>query len=88
MVICNDDVFVRLVLESLRNDDGDANEDGKKAIGWRPGAVYTRRFATTIFTENNTALQCWNNVVTIRNNVATMLQRCVALKIVVANRLV
>ena len=34
----------------------------------------------------NTALQCWNNVVTIRNNVATMLQRCVALKIVVANR--
>ena len=36
----------------------------------------------------NTELQCWNNVVTIRNNVATMLQRCVALKIVVANRLV
>ena len=36
----------------------------------------------------NTALQCWNNVVTIRNNVATMLQRCVALKIVAANRLV
>ena len=36
----------------------------------------------------NTALQCWNNVVTIRNNVATMLQRCVGLKIVVANRLV
>ena len=36
----------------------------------------------------NTALQCWNNVVTIRNlNVATMLQRCVARKIVVANRL-
>ena len=33
MVICNNDVFVRLVLESLRNDDGDANEDGKKAIG-------------------------------------------------------
>ena len=32
----------------------------------------------------NTALQCWNNVVTIRNNVAAMLQRCVALKIVVA----
>ena len=38
--------------------------------------------------ERNTALQCWNNVVTIRNNVATMLQRCAALKIVVANRLV
>ena len=36
----------------------------------------------------NTALQCWNNIVTIRNNVATMLQGCVALKIVVANRLV
>ena len=36
----------------------------------------------------NTALQCWDNVVTIRNNVATMLQRYVALKIVVANRLV
>ena len=31
----------------------------------------------------NTALQCWNNVVTIRNNVATMLQRSVALEIVV-----
>ena len=36
----------------------------------------------------NTALQCWNNVVNIRNNVATMLQRCVALKIIIANRLV
>ena len=36
----------------------------------------------------NTTLQCWNNVVTIRNNVATILQRCVALKLVVANRLV
>ena len=36
----------------------------------------------------NTALQCWNNVGTIRNNVATMLQRCVALSIVVENRLV
>ena len=38
----------------------------------------------------NRALQCWNNVVTIRNNVATMfrmLQLCVPLKIVVANRL-
>ena len=37
--------------------------------------------------ERNISLQCCNNVVTIRNNVATMLQRCVALKIVVANRL-
>ena len=27
--------------------------------------------------QRKTALQCWNNVVTIRNNVATMLQRCV-----------
>ena len=36
----------------------------------------------------NTALQCWNNVVTIRNNVATMLQRCVALKNIIASRLV
>ena len=35
MVICNDHVFVRLVLESLHNDDGDGNEDGKKAIGLR-----------------------------------------------------
>ena len=35
--------------------------------------------------QRNTALQCWNNVVTIRNNVATMLQRCVAIKIFVAN---
>ena len=34
----------------------------------------------------NTALQCSNNVSTIRNNAATMLQRCVALKIVVTNR--
>ena len=36
----------------------------------------------------NTALQCWNNVASIQNNVATMLQRCVVQKIVVANRLV
>ena len=26
----------------------------------------------------NTALQCWNSVVTIGNNVATVLQRCCA----------
>ena len=30
--------------------------------------------------QRNTALQCWNNVATIRNNVATILQCCVALK--------
>ena len=35
--------------------------------------------------QRNTALQYWNNVATIRNNVATMMQGCVALKIVVAN---
>ena len=33
------------------------------------------------------SLQCWNNVVTIRNNVSTKLQRCVALKVAFANRL-
>ena len=38
--------------------------------------------------QRNTALQCWNNVASTQNNVATMLQRCVMLKIVVANRLV
>ena len=38
--------------------------------------------------KRNAALQCWNNDVTIQNNVATMLQRCVGLKIVVANRFV
>ena len=36
----------------------------------------------------NTTLQYWNNVATIRNNVTTMMQRCVALKIIVVNRLV
>ena len=36
--------------------------------------------------KRNTALQSWNNVATIRFNVATMLLRCVALKIVIANR--
>ena len=40
------------------------------------------------YSQGNTALQCWNNVVTIRNNDTAMLQRSVALKIVVANRLV
>ena len=30
MVICNDHVFVRLVQESLHNDDGDGNEDGNE----------------------------------------------------------
>ena len=38
--------------------------------------------------QRNTALKCWNTVVIIHNNVATMLQRYVALKIVVADHLV
>ena len=38
--------------------------------------------------QRNPALQFWNNIVTIENNVATMLQRCVSLKIVVADHLV
>ena len=33
-----------------------------------------------------TALQCWNSVATIGKKVATMLQRCVSLEIVVVNR--
>ena len=45
---------------------------------------YTGGFTTTIFSA--TALQCWKNNVTIRNNVATMLKRCIALKNVVAIR--
>ena len=36
----------------------------------------------------NTAMQYWNNVTTIRNDVTTMMQRYVALEIVVANCLV
>ena len=38
--------------------------------------------------QRNPALQCWSTIVTTQNNVATMLQRCVALKIVVADHLV
>ena len=38
--------------------------------------------------QRKAALQCWNQVVTVRNNIVTMLQPCVALKIVGANRLV
>ena len=45
-----------------------------------------RRCRTINNNDDNTALQRCSNVVTIRNNVATMLQRCNALKIVVANR--
>ena len=36
--------------------------------------------------KGNTALQCWNNVSTIQFNVVTIMLRCVALKIVNANR--
>ena len=36
--------------------------------------------------QRNIAFQYWNNVATIRNNVATMPQCCVARKVVVANR--
>ena len=53
--------------------------------------VWRQLLKMTLHNDNywrNTALKCWNNVVTIRNNVATMLKYCVALKIVVANRLV
>ena len=49
-------------------------------------SCYAAQFATTIF--SNTVLQCWNNVVAIPNNVATMLRHCVALKIVVMNNII
>ena len=42
-------------------------------------------FLGEVFT-TNTGLQRWINDATTRNNVATMLQRCIALKILVANR--
>ena len=51
--------------------------------GRTPKDDVTKQFATTIFSATQ---RC--NVGTIRNNVATMLQCCVALKIVVANRVV
>ena len=38
--------------------------------------------------QRNTALKCSNTVVIIHNNVTTMLQHCVVLKIVIANHLV
>ena len=48
----------------------------------------TKRVPFTADPEIPELLTKWKapNVLTIRNNVATMLQRCVALKIVVANR--
>ena len=33
-----------------------------------------------------TGFKCWNNIAAIQNDVTTMLQSCVALKMVVANR--
>ena len=33
---------------------------------------YRGRFATATFNATHTALQCWNNMVTIRNNAATL----------------
>ena len=36
--------------------------------------------------KHNTALQCWNIIGSTGKNFATMLQHCVALKIVLANR--
>ena len=35
--------------------------------------------------QRNEALQCWNNAETIRNNIATMLQPCISLNIVLAS---
>ena len=71
MVICNVHVFVRFVQESLHKDDGHGNENGKKAISWRPGTVYTRRFAATIF---RTTQRC--NVGTMLWPFETMSQQC------------
>ena len=48
----------------------------------------TRDNSQRRFLAQHSVVTGWNNVVTIRNNIATMLQRCDALKIVVANRLV
>ena len=49
-------------------------------VGTTFGGCYPGRLATTIFRATQLGLQYWNNVVTIQNNVATMLQHCVALK--------
>ena len=53
---------------------------------YSPEQTDTRRFATTIFSTTKRCNVGTMPVVTIRNNGATMLQRCVALTIVVANR--
>ena len=53
-------------------------------------AYYSFRIKLSTFSNWNifSIWKRWNNVVIIRNNVAIMLQLCVALKIVFANRLV
>ena len=48
------------------------------------GDVWHRTICNDDF-QRNAAFQCLNNIVSIQNNVATMLQGCVALKIVVAD---
>ena len=47
----------------------------------------TRDDSQRRFLEQHGVAKLEHNAVTIRNNVPTMLQRCVALKIVVADRL-
>ena len=62
-------------------------EKHKRVSVYRLKGDVTRTIRKDDF-QRNTALQCWNNVASTQNNVATMLQRCVVLKIVVANSLV
>ena len=59
---------VSSLIRSLRDDDGDGNENSKKAIGLR--WCYTRRFATTIFS----ATQRCNIVVILFWTVTTLFQ--------------
>ena len=56
--------------------------------GLRKGDVTGNDTQRRFLAQHSTALQCWNNVASIRISITTMLKRCVALKIVVANRLV
>ena len=58
--------------------------------GLNPSSTHVKMIShETIFNDDfwcNTGFKCWNNVAAFRNDVATMLSRSVALKIVVANR--
>ena len=47
---------------------------------WTAMRLHFRKVKVMLYEtiRRNTALQCWNNVATIRNNIATMLQRRVA----------